>query len=304
MDTDRLEHFKETIAQEMYAPGNIDTALFPQADSTPGALDPASIIEQKQADILENVSKLRTKLVGEFAAQNNMSIVQTLNDPAAMREIDSQANSFIEQSIRDFSAKMNRRNQQQREHAQRKTEIEQSAMPWRFTEYFRSTESNLRNLDAVRLRMLSKPSTAHTTEAADVKTRWVEANNAANVELDRLAGTLLSGVKASSDSDVTGLDNEELTQRIEEASLKAYFKLHDAIGWGLDEIRKGYSRHGLVFNDANINPLVTRIVRDTEEYRQLRGSEELIALSRRFNLPPEVLLSAQADLLGLEKIEQ
>lgn len=303
MDTDRLEHFKETIAQEMYAPGNIDTALFPQADAGT-ALDPANIIEQKQADILENVSKLRTKLVGEFAAQNNMSIIQTLNDPAAMREIDSHANSFIEQSIRDFSAKMNRRNQQQREHAQRKAEIEQSAMPWRFTEYFRSTESNLRNLDAVRLRMLSKPSTAHTAETADIKARWVEANNAANTELDRLAGTLLNGVKASSASDVTGLDNEELTRRIEEASLKTYFKLHDAIGWGLDEIRKGYSRHGLVFKDENINPLVTRIVRDTEEYRQLRGSEELIALSRRFNLPPEVLLSAQADLLGLEKIEQ
>jgi len=303
IDNDHLDNFKKVISDTMYAPGNIDPSLFPAPDPTTHTSDISVDVEQKQESILQGVSKLRTKLVNQFAAANNMSVAQTLGDVDAMAEIDAKANEFIAQSTNEYATKLNLRNRQKREQQERQNEIQRAELPWRLTEYFRNTDSNLRNLDAVRLRLLSKPSTAHTPDADAVRGRWVDAVANANSELDRLAGSMLNGMQPESGSSDEALSNEEMTRRINEVSLKTYHKLHDAIGWSLAEIQKGYSRHGVTFKDEDINPLVTRIVDNPKEFNTLKSSEELIKLSRRFNLPPEVLVAAQADLLGLTTVE-
>lgn len=303
IDSDKVDNFKTLIEDAMYAPGAVDVSLFPAPDLEKDTGNVETELQQKKAEVLQGVAKMRTKLISQFAAQHNMSVAQTLNDPGAMSEIDGAAREFIDTAIGDFATKFNRRNQQHKELQQRKVEIENAAVPWKLTELFRDTDTNLRNLDAVRLRLLSKPSTAYTEDAKNVKSRWMDAVANANNELDRLAGSMLNGMKPEQGSNMETLSNEEMTRRVNEVSLKTYHKLHDAIGWSLDEIRKGYSRHGITFSDTDINPFVTRIVANVEEFKALKGSEELLSVARRFNLPPEVLVAAQADLLGLDKID-
>ena len=299
MNGNKLDDYQQLIQNEMFAPGNIDSSLFPNVDANGKSVKIEDEIARKEDEIMQGVGKLRTKLITQTAAQSNMSIAQVLSDSSIMGDINSQTANYIETSVKDYATKLNRKNQQQKELQQRRTEIQNAEAPWRLTEYFRTTDTNLRNLDAVRLRMLSKPSTAHTEEARQTKLRWADALNQANGELDRLAGSMMNGMKNDTGEALT---NDEMTQRINEASLKTYKRLHNAIGWSLSEISNGYSRHGLTYEPNDINPLVTRIVANEEEFKQLKSENKLNSLAQKFNVPPEVLLAAQADLLGIEKI--
>lgn len=299
MNGNKLDDYQQLIQNEMFAPGNVDASLFPSVDANGKAAKTEDEIARKEDEIMQGVGKLRTKLITQTAAQSNMSIAQVASDSSIMADINAQTTNYIESSVKEYAAKLNRKNQQQKEFQQRRAEINNAEAPWRLTEYFRATDTNLRNLDAVRLRMLSKPSTAYTEEAKQAKLRWADALSQANGELDRLAGSMMNGMKNDTGDALT---NDEMTQRINEASLKTYKRLHNAIGWSLDEINNGYSRHGLTFEPTDINPLVTRIVANEQEFKQLKSDSKLTALAQKFNVPPEVLLAAQADLLGIEKI--